>query len=215
MVISWLSEHWALLLQLTWAHIWLTAAPTLLGVVLSVPLGYCAYKYPRSYIALVGGTSLFYTVPSLALFILIPRLFGIQILNPLNVVIAIVIYTLSLMVRVIADGLHAVPRDTVAAARGIGYSRLQIFLHVEAPLALPAFLSGLRVVVVSNISIVTVAAIVGIAQLGSLFTMGFTRRLYTPIVVGLVECLVLAILSDRLLALVTELVTPWRRKGAA
>jgi osmoprotectant transport system permease protein len=106
----------------------------------------------------------------------------------LNVVIALTIYSVALMVREVADGLASVPREVLDAAEGMGLTSMQRFFRVELPVALPVLFGALRVVVVSNISIVTVAALVGISQLGSLFTIGFSRRTFVPIIAGGVPC---------------------------
>lgn len=214
MNLNWIPNNLSEIGELTLAHLWLTLLPTFIGLLISIPLGYLAFNYRKSYTLVVGGTSLFYTIPSLALFILLPKLMGTKILDPLNVVVALVIYTVALLVRVVADGLDAVSPDVVKAAEGIGFTKMQSFFKIQLPIAVPTILSGLRVVVVSNISIVTMAAVIGIAQLGSLFTMGFTRRLFVPIIVGLVVCLLLALILDRLLVLLGKIMTPWSQKGA-
>lgn len=214
MKLDWITDNLSLIGQLTLSHVWLTLLPTLIGLLIAIPLGYLAFNYRRSYPVIVGGTSLFYTIPSLALFVLLPKLMGTKILDPLNVVIALVIYTVALLVRVVADGLDAVSPDVVKAAQGVGFTRAQTFFKIQLPIAVPAILSGLRVVVVSNISIVTMAAVIGIAQLGSLFTMGFSRRLFVPIVVGLLVCLLLALVLDRALVFAGRVLTPWSQKGA-
>lgn len=214
MRLDWIAGNADQILQLTVAHLWLTLLPTLVGLLLSIPLGYLAFTHRRFYPLIVGGTSLFYTIPSLALFILLPKVMGTKILDPMNVVVALTIYTVALLVRVVADGLDSVSPDVVKAAQGVGFTRVQTFFKIQLPIAVPAILSGLRVVVVSNISIVTMAAVIGIAQLGSLFTMGFTRRLFVPIIVGLVVCLLLALVLDRLLVLLGKVITPWSQKGA-
>ena len=214
MRLDWIVNNASEIGELTLTHLWLTLVPTVIGLIISIPLGYLAFNYRRSYPWIVGGTSLFYTIPSLALFILLPKLMGTKILDPMNVVVALIIYTVALLVRVVADGLDSVSPDVVKAAEGIGFTRVQSFFKVQLPIAVPAILSGLRVVVVSNISIVTMAAVIGIAQLGSLFTMGFTRRLFVPIIAGLIVCLILAIVFDRLLVLLGKILTPWSQKGA-
>lgn len=211
---DWIINNLDQIWELTLAHLWLTLLPTIIGLVISIPLGYLAFTYRKSYTFIVGGTSLFYTIPSLALFILLPKLMGTKILDPMNVVVALIIYTVALLVRVVADGLESVSPDVVKAAEGIGFTKAQTFFKIQFPIAIPAILSGLRVVVVSNISIVTMAAVIGIAQLGSLFTMGFTRRLFVPIIVGLLVCLILALVLDRLLVLIGRITTPWSQKGA-
>ncbi|UBH05930.1 glycine/betaine ABC transporter permease [Leucobacter sp. Psy1] len=209
-VVSNANQIWSL----TLTHIWLTLLPTAIGLLIAVPLGYVAHHWRRAYLPIVGGTSLFFTLPSLALFILLPQFLGTRILDPINVVVALVIYSVALLTRVVADGLSAVPTESVQAAEGMGFKRSETFFKVQLPIAVPAILSGLRVVVVTNISITTMAAIIGVEQLGTLFTLGFTRNLLVPIVTGLVICLLLALLLDRLLVLLGRILTPWARKGA-
>lgn len=214
-LMTWFFQNYGTVLDLTVSHLWLTLLPTAIGLLIALPLGYIAHHVPRLNTLIVGGTSLFYTIPSLALFILLPKLMGTKVLDPVNVVVALVIYTVALLTRVVDDGLSAVPEDAVRSAQGMGFTRPQSFFRVELPIAVPTIIAGLRVVVVSNISIVTMAAVIGIAQLGSLFTMGFTRRLFPPIIVGLIVCLILALILDRLLYLLGTRVTPWAEKENA
>lgn len=214
MNIDWVFNNTDMIWDFTVTHVWMTVSSTLIGLLISIPLGYIAHNWRRSYLPIVGGTGLFYTIPSLALFILLPSILGTRILDPLNVVVALIIYTVALLVRVVADGLAAVPADTVQAAEGLGYTKAQTLFRVQLPIAVPAILSGLRVVVVTNISIVTMAAVIGVAQLGTLFTIGFSRNLIVPIITGLVVCLLLALAFDRLLVIVGRLLTPWSRRGA-
>ena len=160
----------------------------------------------------VIAAGLLYTIPSLALFIILPTILGTKILDPINIVVALTLYTLALLVRVVADGLDSVPHDTVAAAEAMGYRGWQRLLLVELPVAVPAIAAGLRVAVVSNVSIVTMAALLGIPQLGSLFTQGFQLRLFVPLVTGIVLCVVLAVVFDGLIIWLNKLLTPWRQR---
>ncbi len=212
---TWLTSNASWIAELTFAHLWLTLIPTVLGLLLALPLGWWAHQMPRLYGFIVGTSGLFYTVPSLAFFVLLPGILGTRILDPVNVVIALTIYTLALMVRVVADGLASVPPETVQASEALGYRAHQRFLLVQLPVAVPVILSGLRVAVVSNISIVTMAAIIGVQQLGSLFTQGYSLGLMTPIVTGILLCLVLAILLDLLILRLIRALTPWKPKVGA
>jgi osmoprotectant transport system permease protein len=119
---------------------------------------------------------------------------------------------LALLVRVVTDGLDSVPHDTVAAAEAMGYRGWQRLVLVELPVAVPVIAAGLRVAVVSNVSIVTMAALLGIPQLGSLFTQGFQLRLYVPLLTGILLCVVLAIVFDGLIIWLNRLLTPWRQR---
>jgi osmoprotectant transport system permease protein len=215
MKFAWILDNLPMIGELTISHLFYTLLPTVIGLVVSIPLGGVAYRYGKLYGVIVNISSVLYTVPSLALFVLLPKILGTRILDPLNVVIALTVYSVALMVREVADGLASVPREVLDAAEGMGLTSMQRFFRVELPVALPVLFGALRVVVVSNISIVTVAALVGISQLGSLFTIGFSRRTFVPIIAGLVVCLVLALVLDRLIAALGKAVTPWRERNMA
>jgi osmoprotectant transport system permease protein len=210
---TWFLDHRAEVLDLAVRHLYLAGVPLLIGLLLALPLGWLARRFRPLYPPLIIGTGLLYTIPSLALFILMPGFIGTQILDPVNVLIAMTIYTIALLVRTVADGLGAVPDDVNQAATAMGYGRVARFFKVELPLAVPVISAGLRVAAVSNVSIVSVAAIIGVAQLGSLFTDGFSRSFLDPIVVGIIACVVLALLLDIVIVAATWLLTPWQRAG--
>lgn len=212
MTLEWIANNAARIGELTLWHTALSVVPTVLGLLVAIPLGWWACHSARLYPLIVGTSGLLYTIPSIALFVLLPRILGTQILDPLNVVVALTLYSVALLVRVIADGLAAVPHETVEAATAMGYRAWQRLLLVELPVAVPAIGGGLRVAVVSNVSIVTMAALLGIPQLGSLFTEGFSLRLTVPIVVGILLCLVLSVVLDAVVHRTTRALTPWQQK---
>jgi osmoprotectant transport system permease protein len=211
---DWILNHLDDIWYLTRQHAWLSAVPTALGLLLSIPLGWAARRYRFLYTPLVVGTGLLYTIPSLALFILMPLFLGTRILDPLNVVIAMTIYTVALLTRTVADGLGSVSDSVTASATAMGFGSLRRLFTVELPLAVPVIAAGLRVAAVSNVSIVSVAALIGVPQLGSLFTDGFIRDFIDPIVAGLVACVLLALLFDVVIVAVARWITPWQRAGA-
>lgn len=210
---TWFLDHLDDVATLAGRHLYLAAVPLLIGLIFAVPLGWLAHRYRWLRGPLVAGTGLLYTLPSLALFILLPGLLGTQILDPVNVLIAMTVYTVALLVRTVADGLAAVPSEVRLAATAMGYRGLRRLFGVELPLAVPVIASGLRVAAVSNVSIVSVAAIIGVSQLGSLFTDGFNRDFLDPIVVGIVACVALALLLDLVVVTAARLLTPWQRAG--
>ena len=211
---SWILDHLGDILGLTWRHAVLAGVPLALGLLLAVPVGWLARRSPVLYTPLVVGTGLLYTIPSLALFILMPLLLGTTILDPVNVVVAMTVYTLALLTRTVADALGAVPHAVLASATAMGMGRLRRLATVELPLAVPVIAAGLRVAAVSNVSIVSVAAVIGVPQLGSLFTDGFQRDFLDPIVAGIVACVLLALLFDLLIVVAARLLTPWQRVRA-
>ena len=193
------------------SHAVLAVVPLVIGLALAVPLGWLSRRHRVLYTPLIAGTGLLYTIPSLALFILMPLVLGTGILDPVNVVVALTIYTVALLVRTVADGLGSVPDEVLQAATAMGIGRVRRFFGVELPLAVPVIAAGLRVAAVSNVSIVSVAALLGIPQLGSLFTDGFARDFLDPIVVGILACMALALALDLAILAGSRLLTPWLR----
>jgi osmoprotectant transport system permease protein len=212
---TWFLDHLNDVLTRTGQHIYLAGVPLVLGLLIALPLGWLARRFRSLYAPLTAGFGLLYTIPSLALFVLLPGLLGTRILDPVNVLVAMTLYTVALLVRTVADGLGAVPDHVKQAATAMGYTRVKRFFAVELPLAVPVISAGLRVAAVSNVSIVSVAAIIGVPQLGFFFTDGFARNFYDPLVVGIVACIVLALLFDLVIIGVTRLLTPWVRATGA
>jgi osmoprotectant transport system permease protein len=198
---------------LTWLRttVWLAVVPLLVGLGLSLPIGWLASRHRWSYPPIVTVGGLLYTIPSIVLFLALPGILGTKILDPVNVAIALTVYCVALLVRVVADGLRAVDLDTLEAASAMGYTARQRFLAVQLPLAVPVIGAGLRVAAVSNVSLIAVASTLGVSQLGSLFTIGNTTGDTAPIWVGLVLFVLLALVFDALILLGVRLATPWRR----
>ncbi|GAA4885761.1 ABC transporter permease [Saccharopolyspora cebuensis] len=197
-------------------HVYLALLPLLLGVALALPLGRLVQQVRWVRGPVQGAANVLYTIPSLALFVIIPGILGTPLLSSVNVVIALTLYTAALLVRPVADALRSVPEQVVAAATAMGYPPGKRFVAVELPLAVPVLTAAVRVASVSNISLVSVGALVGIGGLGRLFTDGFQRDYPAQIVVGIVLTLLLALLVDLLLVAVSRLLTPWARaRGAA
>lgn len=197
-------------------HIWLALLPVAISFVLALPLGWAVVRYGWLKHPILTLSSVIYTIPSLALFLALPAIIGTSILDPLNVVIALTLYSLALLVRTTADGLASVDQQVVEAATAMGYKPARRWFTVELPLALPVIMAGLRITTVANVSMVTVSALIGIQSLGQLFTRGFQLGFYAPpIVIGLVLSVLLALLADSIIVLVQRLVTPWTRVGGA
>ena len=208
---TWFLDHIPEVLRLAWTHAYLAGIPLVVGLLLALPLGWLARRYSWLYAPFTAGFGLLYTIPSLALFVMLPLFTGYGILSPVNVVIALSLYTLALLVRTVADGLGAVPDHVQNAATAMGYTRGKRFFAIELPLAVPVIAAGLRVAAVSNVSIVSVGTIIGVQQLGLLFSDGFNRDFYDPLVVGIIGCVVLALVFDGIIILLARVLTPWQR----
>lgn len=208
---DWVLTNQSEIRQLFIRHAWISAIPIMLGVVIAVPIGWYARRAPRVRGVLLAVVGLLYTIPSLALLVMLPAIIGTNYLGPTNLVITLTIYAVAIMARSAHDGFAAVPEPVLDAARATGYAPLRLALTVELPLAGPVLLAGLRVVSVSTVSLVSVGAITGVGNLGSLFTDGYQRDFTTEIVVGVVATVVLALLFDVLLVLLGRLAMPWTR----
>ena len=208
---DWVWNHLGDIGGMTLDHIGLSVPPIVLGFLVSIPVGYWASRsaVARSVLLTIGN--ILYTIPALALVVLVPVLLGLSLLNPLNVVAALTVYAVAIMVRSAADAFASVSADVRQSATAQGYSATQRFFRVELPLAGPVLLAGVRVVSVSTISLVTVGALVGIPSLGSFFTDAFQRDFFLEAAVGFVLVLVLAAVFDLLLSFLGRLLMPWNR----
>jgi osmoprotectant transport system permease protein len=208
---TWILDNLGLIWDQLREHLYLAIVPVLLGLLISVPLGYLATRFSWLANPLVAFGGVLYSLPSIALFIVLPAILGTQVLSTINIVVALTIYSVSLLIRNVIDGLRSVPPDVRQAAVAVGYGSLRRLLTIDLPIAVPVIFAGLRVVTVANISMVSVGAVIGIGGLGELFTQGFQKDFLTPVVVGVVLSLLLALLADLVLVTLQRVLTPWAR----
>lgn len=211
-LVEYLEINYSTVLEATVDHLYIGLVPVVIAFVLSLPLGFLVVRFSWLRVPLLTLSSVLYTIPSLALILVIPGILQTNILDPNNVVIALTIYGLALLVRTTADGLSSIDPLIVQAATAMGYKPVRRWFAVDLPLALPVVLSGLRVATVASVSMASIAALVGIGGLGQLFTRGFQLGFYPPpIVIGLVLSVLLAVVADLVIVLVQRAVTPWTR----
>jgi osmoprotectant transport system permease protein len=207
---SWVSSNGSLIWQLTRETAYLGVVPALIGLVISLPLGIAAARFRWFSPPVLTVVTIIYAVPSLALFIaLIPAL-G---LSDTNVIVALTLFSLCIMVPSVIAGLRSVPEPARQAATAMGYSELHQLVQVELPLATPVILAGLRVAVVSSISLASVGQLIGVSSLGYLFIDGLQRSFPTEIYVGLALIIVLALACDLVLVGVRRALTPWANRS--
>ena len=210
---DWVLGNGDLILSLTLDHLRLSVIPIVIGVLIAIPLGWLAHRFAWSQSLLLGAVGVLYTIPSLALFMLIPPLVGISVLSEANVIIALSVYAVAIMVRTASDAFASIEPAALRAATAVGYAEWGRFFSVELPLAGPVLLAGVRVVAVSTVSMVTVGVLVGVQSLGYFFTDGFQRRIIAEVATGVVMTLVIALLLDTLLVVLGRIVMPWNRVG--
>ncbi len=208
---TWILANLDLIARLTLEHLRLSAVPIVLGFAIAIPLGWVAWRFRLTRGVILTVTGLLYTIPSLALFAILPPLIGTRFLSEANVTIALTMYAVAIMSRSVADALASVDPGVRQSATAMGYSSWRRFWGVEFPLAGPVLLAGLRVVAVSTIALVTVGILVGVESLGYLFTNGFQRRIVEEILAGVVATMAIALLVDALLVLLGRALMPWTR----
>ena len=208
---TWVVNNLDLILQLTLQHLRLSIIPIVLGFIIALPLGWVAYRYRLTRGLVLTLVGLLYTIPSLALFVILPPLLGIGFLSEANVLIALTIYAVAIMARSVAEALASVDQGVKQAATAMGYSSWGRFWTVDFPLAGPVLLAGLRVVAVSTVSLLTVGIVVGVQSLGYLFTNGFQRGIVEQVLAGVVMVVLIALVFDGLLVLLGRWLMPWAR----
>jgi osmoprotectant transport system permease protein len=208
---DWVTSHTDRILGDLAQHVELTFIAIGVGLVIAAPIGFLAWRYHASRGIVLAAAGSLYTIPSLALFALLVPWTGLTVVTA---EIGLVSYTLLILVRNIVVGLDGVPADVRDAAAGMGYRPLRQLLRVELPLALPVIVAGLRIATVTTIGLVTITALLGQGGLGQLLLDGLIRDFRTPLVVGAVLSVALAVVCDLSLAQAQRLLTPWARSGA-
>ena len=210
---GYVTENWDTILRYLGEHVRLTVGAVLIGAAIALPLALLARRSRLLSGSVLGLSTVVYTIPSLAMFAFVAPFTG---LSTTTVLIGLVAYSLVILVRNFLAGLRAVPADVREAARGMGYGSLRLLLRVELPLALPAFMAGLRIATVSTVALTTVGVIVGHGGLGQLIVGGFNANFYrAEIVTGAVGCVLLALVADLLLVALERALTPWTRAARA
>ncbi len=205
---SWIGDHTDDIVARLLEHLQLTAIPVAVGFVIAFPMALAAIRWPQLYSPLLAFTGVLFTIPSLALFVLMIPFTG---LTAPTAIIPLTLYTLLILLRNTVEGLNSVPRDVREAAEAMGFKRFRQLFAVEVPLALPVIIAGLRIATVTTIGLITITAVIGQGGLGQFFIDGFTRRFPTPLVVGLVLSVAFAVTADLLLLGIQKLLTPWQQ----
>ncbi|HJR25727.1 MAG TPA: ABC transporter permease [Acidimicrobiales bacterium] len=195
----------------TFQHLTLTLMAVAIGLVVASALAAIALRLRWTFAPITAFTGFLYTIPSVALFGLLVTRFG----NTVSAEIALVSYTLLVLVRNIVAGIDGVPESVTDAADGLGLSRTRRLLTIELPLALPVIVAGIRVATVTTVGLVGVTAIIQLGGLGRLIFDGYASQYYTKMVVGSALSVLLALVLDVVFHRVEVVLTPWaRRRGA-
>jgi osmoprotectant transport system permease protein len=211
---DWIYENfWEDIVPAVQGHIFLSFVSVAIALAISLPTGVLVARYRKAYPPVTFVTGLLYSIPSLALFGILISIPGIGI-GATPVIIALVAYSLLVLIRNTVAGLDSVPAETIDAARGMGLTNSQILLRVEFPLALPVIVAGIRIATVTIIGIATIGAYVAAGGLGKMIFDGINRNFPTMIITGAVLATALAILADLSLLSLERYLRPWTRRRA-
>jgi osmoprotectant transport system permease protein len=205
---EWIARRPDEIWQRTVEHTQMTVVAVGIGFAISTALALVAVRWRWTYGPITWVGNLLYTIPSLALFVVLIPITG---LGFVTAQIALVSYTILILVRTMVTGLDSVPEAVREAADGLGYTRIRRIRVVDIPLALPAIIAGVRIASVTVIGLVTITALIGNGGYGAFINDGLNRRFATPIVLGASLSVLLAIGVDLILVLIERLATPWRR----
>jgi osmoprotectant transport system permease protein len=195
-------------------HIFLSFVSVAIALAISLPVGVLAARYRKIYAPVTFLTGILYAVPSLAMFSILITVPGI-VIGPTPVIIALVAYSLLILIRNVVTGIDSVPAETIDAARGMGLTNRQILFGVQLPLALPVIVAGIRIATVTIIGIATIGAYIAGGGLGKLIFDGINRNFPTMIIAGAVLATLLAILADVLLLGLERYLRPWAHQRRA
>jgi osmoprotectant transport system permease protein len=208
---SWISQNWTGstgIWPLTLDNAFLGAIPPLIGLVISIPLGVASARWRWVYPPLLSLTSALYALPTLALFVVLVDYTG---LGNVTVIIPLTLFSLCVLLPSVVDGLRGVAEPVRQAATAMGFGEIRRLVQVELPIATPVIMAGLRIAVVSSISLASLGQLIGVSSLGYFFIDGLQRDFPTEIYAGLVLVIALALVCDLILVAVGSLLTPWRR----
>jgi len=207
---TWISQNLGVIWPAVEQNALLGLMPVALGTVIAVPLGVMCARWRWLYGPTLSATSALYALPSLALFVVLLDYTG---LTDTTIIIPLTLFSLSILVPNVVDGLRSVPEPVRQAATAMGFSPLRRLVLVELPIATPIVIAGLRVATVSSISLVSVGQLIGIGGLGYLLIDGYQRNLYVEVYTGIVLIILLALAADVVLVLARRLLTPWQRSA--
>jgi osmoprotectant transport system permease protein len=200
--------NWTQYWQYAAANAFLGVVPAVLGLVIAVPIGIACARWRLLYPPVLSVANVLYAIPSLALFVALIPYTG---LGNLTLIIPLTLFSLCVLVPNVVDGLRSVPDPVRQAATAMGFGPTRRLVQVELPLAVPVVIAGLRIAVVSSISLASVGALIGVSSLGYFFIDGLQRSFNEEIWAAIVGVIVLALVCDFILVVIRWLLTPWSR----
>lgn len=194
---SYLLNNPAIIWNLVLEHLQMTLLTLAIAVLVAVPVSLLISRYRWLTVPILGVLGILYTIPSLALIILLVPLFG---LSSSSVVAAMILYTQVILVRNLSVGLQSIKPAVLEAAKGMGMNPWQRWWRIQVPLVLPVFLAGLRLSAIVAIAIATIGAKFGAGGLGTLLFEGISQAgRYDKIWAGAIAVALLAFVINGIL----------------
>jgi osmoprotectant transport system permease protein len=206
---DWVTSHTSEILDALKQHLWYTLLAVGIGLVISLPVGVLIHRRRRLRGPVFGVAGILYTIPSLAAFGLLVGWLGLFSLW--TAMIPLITYTLLILIRAVVVGLDGVDPSILDAATGMGYRPWRRLVKVELPLAMPSIMAGLRLATVTTVGLVTITAVLGAGGFGRLIHDGLGNFFRTPVTVGTICTVALAVALDLGLMGAGRAMTPWSR----
>ncbi len=205
-------------------HLTILLATLVPALLIGIPLGVLCFRSARWQTPIFSTLNIIQTVPSIALFgLLIAPLAGLATALPwlaehgvsgigmAPAIVALVLYALLPLVRSVVAGLQSVPASVIESASGMGLTRGQIFFRVQLPLALPLFLTGVRILAVQTVGMAVVAALIGAGGFGAIVFQGLLSSALDLVLLGVIPVIVMAVIVDSLFKFMVSILEVSRR----
>jgi osmoprotectant transport system permease protein len=171
-------------------HLQIAGLAVVIAIAIALPLGVTMHQYPRLRVPIMGFLTTLYTIPSLALIILLVPIFG---LSAQSVIVAMILYSQVILVRNVGVGMESVDAEIVEAAKGMGMNVWQRWWRVQLPLMLPILIAGVRLAMIVTVAIAAIGAKFGAGGLGTLLFEGIQQQNYSKLWAGAIALTVLAL----------------------
>ncbi|MES4612909.1 MAG: ABC transporter permease [Ewingella sp.] len=205
---QWISDNSAMIGELTLQHLQMVMLSLALGTGITALMLLVSIAWPAVAGPLISVSGVLFTIPSLALFILLLPWTGLSMTTS---VIGLTLYSLLILLRNVLAGMQKLPAEVLESARALGYTRFGRFIDIEIFLILPSLFAGLRVASVTLVGLVIVTALIGQGGLGQLMILGFNQNFLTPILVSLLLSLMLSLTLDFAITHLGYRLTGWTR----
>lgn len=203
-MIEYMLRNWDQILSRSGEHVYLAFIAVAMACLVGIPVGMLINRSMKIANAVISVANILQTIPSLAMFALLIPLVGIR---DKNAIVALFLYALLPIIKNTYIGIRNIDPSIIQAATGMGMSPMQILYKVQAPLAIPVIMGGVRIATVTGIGVATIATLIGAGGLGTLIYQGIGMMNYPMMISGAIAAALLALLTDYILGLLEKMIT--------